>query len=456
MRNKQSMFLMIFIGRGDMMKSILEEACCEEAWLSFLDYKIERQHLSRTEEQEIRDFVERRAYVKLCEAWKKGVYPEEHAKKSVISKEGTGKKRVVYSFTGDEGIFLKFVAYHLFRYNEVFCRNCYAFRRGYGVRDALRRLRSDRRIPDQYCLKMDISNYFNSINVEILLEKLEFVRRTDEKLYQLFERILLENLVIYAGEEIVEEHGAMAGTPISPFLANVYLSETDYYFEELGVSYYRYSDDILIFADTYEDLKYYEGILRERIAGLGLSINPDKVTITGPGEEFSFLGFAYRNGEIDLSPNTIRKTKARIKRKANALMRWQRKKGLDSAKAAVGFIRAMNVKFYGCKEPERQIGESLDSGLNEFTWERWFFPNLTTDKGLKEIDAYMQQYIRYTVTGRHYKGNFRIGYETLKEWGYRNLVHEYYAYRSKKVNGIVDKPMRAGLDILGNMLENKE
>ncbi len=413
-----------------MMKSILEEAGYEEAWLSFINYKIEKQHLSKAEEEQIRDFIRRRAYESLCDDWKQGRYPSKLPTKRIVNKEGTNKKRVVYSFEGDEGIFLKFIAFHLYRYNELFCRNCYAFRRGYGVRDALRRLRSDKRVPGQYCLKIDISNYFNSIDVEILLEKLAFIKKTDEKLYQVFERILRENRVIYEGEIISETHGAMAGTPISPFLANVYLSEIDYYFDELEVSYYRYSDDILIFADTYEDLQYYEQVLRERISKLGLCVNPDKVAVTGPGEEFSFLGFAYRDGEIDLSPNTIRKTKARIKRKVNALMRWQRKKNLEPKKAAVGFIRAMNAKFYGCREPQERIdaGEMLS---DEFSWERWFFPNLTTDKGLKEIDAYMQQYIRYAVTGRHYKGNFRIRYETLKEWGYRSLVHEYYAYRER-------------------------
>lgn len=429
-----------------MRNSIWEEACCEEAWLSFLEYKKEHQHISQAEENELRNYIERKAYMESCKVWQNGVYPCGLARKSVISKEGTEKKRIVYSFTGDEGIFLKFIAYQLYRYNGIFSQNCYAFRRGYGVKDALQRLRSDQKVCGQYCLKMDISNYFNSIDVEILLKKLEFVKRTDEKLYQLFERMLREKRVIYEDKELVEEHGAMAGTPVSPFFANVYLSETDYYFEELGVSYYRYSDDILIFADTYEDLKYYEGILREQIAKRGLNINPDKVTITGPGEVFSFLGFAYRNGEIDLSPNTIRKTKARIKRKANALMRWQRKKGVDSSKAAVGFIRAMNMKFYGCKEPEKRTEPDLD----EFTWQRWFFPNLTTDKGLKEIDAYMQQYIRYAVTGRHYKGNYRIRYETLKEWGYRSLVHEYYRYRKSRKD-----EKAGGLDILDNMLENK-
>ena len=74
----------------------------------------------------------------------------------------------------------------------------------------------------------------------------------------------------------------------------------------------------------------------------------------------------------------------------------------------------MNKKFFGYDEDD------------DFTWSKWFFPNLTTDKGLKEIDKYMQEYIRYSVTGRHYKGNYRIEYETMKSWGYRNLVNEYY------------------------------
>ena len=88
----------------------------------------------------------------------------------------------------------------------------------------------------------------------------------------------------------------------------------------------------------------------------------------------------------------------------------------------------MNRKFYGS-------GSEEAADRDEFTWNRWFFPNLTVDAGLKEIDAYMQQYIRYAVTGRHYKGNYRISYEALKEWGYRSLVHEYYEWRKKDDKG---------------------
>ena len=154
-------------------------------------------------------------------------------------------------------------------------------------------------------------------------------------------------------------------------------------------------------------------------------MNPDKVSVTGPGEEFDFLGFAFRPGEIDLSANTLRKAKAKIRRKSDALRRWQRKKGLDPQKAAVGLIHVMNRKFFGYDDPL----EEGDDGVDEFTWSRWFFPLLTTDRGLREVDRFLQEYIRYTVSGRHYKGNYRIPYEQLRQWGYVSLVHEYYRVR---------------------------
>lgn len=404
-----------------MEKTIIEEAENAKCWYDFLAYKTVKQHLSAKEEKDIREFVEKKAYLPLCEAWKKQQFPIGFPVKKIVNKEGTGKKRIVYSFEGDEGIFLKFVAFHLFRYDEVFCDNCYAFRRGFGVRDAIRRICSDIRAEKSYCLKADISNYFNSIDVELLLPGLSFIEESDPLLYQLLEHILREKRVWQNGELIAENHGAMAGTPFSPFLANIYLMDTDWFFKNQGVLYLRYSDDILLFADNMEELRERQQQLYSRLSALGLTVNPEKVNIYAPGEPLEFLGFCYRNGEIDLSDNTKRKVKAKMKRKARALRRWQHKKQLSGEKAAIGFIRAMNRKFYGSmkEDPER----------DEFTWNRWFFPNLTVDTGLKEIDAYMQQYIRYTVTGRHYKGNYRIRYETLKEWGYRNLVHEYYEWR---------------------------
>ena len=453
-----------------MKKSILMEAGLEENWQAFLQYKLDKQHLEPQEEAEIRDFISRKAYLPICALWEQQQYPSTLPLKKVINKQGTQKKRIVYSFPGDEGIFLKFIAFYLFQYDACFCDNCYAFRRNVGVMQAMRRIQSIPSLAEKYCLKVDISNYFNSIDVNILLDKLSFIQDSDLPLYQLFQRILKEERVQEHSQILTEQHGAMAGTPISPFFANVYLREVDQYFKQRNVIYFRYSDDILLFADTMEELMSYQADLYEKIGERKLTINPNKVHISAPGETWEFLGFCYREGEIDLSDTTIRKIKAKIKRKADALRRWQRKKGLPAEKAAIGLIHTMNRKFFGCatlpessKDKSPKDKSSMDkssmeassmkpsskeksflekcsdkkyshedeelSDRNDFTWSRWFFPNLTVDTGLKLIDAYLQEYIRYTVTGRHYKGNYRISYNTLKKWGYRSLVHEYYDYR---------------------------
>ena len=286
------------------------------------------------------------------------------------------------------------------------------------MKDAVKRIRTTKGIEEKYCLKVDISNYFNSIDVSMLMEKLTFLKEEDNTLYLFLQRLLNSEqaICIEDGQEkiVLEGKGAMAGTPISPFLANVYLMDVDKFFEQENVLYFRYSDDILIFTDSKEELELRKVQLFEQIKAHKLTLNPAKVHISVPGEKFEFLGFCFFEGKVELSAATLLKIKGKIKRKAHALRRWQQKKGLPVERGAKGFIKAMNHKFYDC-------GNST-----EFSWSRWFFPCLTSDAGLKEVDAYMQQYIRFCVTGRHYKGNYRITYEQMKEWGYRSLVHEYY------------------------------
>lgn len=403
--------------------SVLEDMRRPEAWRLFLEYKKQTNHISKAEAQKIENFIQQGRYRYYCGLMEQGAFPSTIPVKRTVNKEGTQKKRVVYSFAEEENIVLKFIAHELYRFDDIFSDGCYAFRRGYGVKDAMRHFRGNAAYSRQYCFKADISNYFNSIDEESLIDRLAFVREKDGQLYDVFVKLLRERRVYENGVLTEDKHGAMAGTPVSPFFANVYLTDMDNRFCSRGVRYFRYSDDILIFADTAAELDGYMDSFYDMAAAHGLAVNASKVTVTKPGEVWEFLGFSYNMGEIDLSANTMKKIKGKIKRKAEALRRWQRKKGLTADKAAKGFINAMNIKFFGTDR------DMSDADGTDFTWSRWFFPNITTDKGLKAVDSYMQEYVRYVMTGRHYKGNFRITYEQLKSMGYRSLVHEYYGWR---------------------------
>lgn len=394
--------------------SILEELQNDASWDAFLKYKTERDHFSIKERKAWEQFIEEKAYQGIVARLRENDFTFDYPTKILVNKSGTGKKRIVYSFREEETAVLKVMAYLLYRYDDRISPHCYSFRREATAKTAIQQILRIKKLEHKYTLKVDISNYFNSIPPERLVEILRKMLSDDEALVLCLERLLLAGKAYENGEMITEERGAMAGIPIAPFFANVYLHSMDEEFDRRGVAYYRYSDDILLFADSEAQLEEYEALLYRLIDEKGLRINPDKVRKTAPGEGWEFLGFAYRDGKVDLSEVTKHKMKAKIRRKANKLYRWRMKKDVSFEKTAKVMIRVFNRKFYD------------ESDENRFSWSRWFFPLLTTDEGLKELDAYLIQYIRYLYSGRHYKGNYRVTYEQIKELGFRSLVNEFY------------------------------
>ncbi|MBR1520292.1 MAG: hypothetical protein IJ635_03545 [Bacteroidaceae bacterium] len=395
------------------MESILTQLTRQDVWEDFLAYRLLKGRFTWHEFDEFDSYVEREKYLPLAQKIAQGGGLGIPRKK-VVNKMGTGKKRVVYSFAPDEMTILKLIAYRLYEYDACFTPNCYAFRRGIKASDAIFHI--DRAIGDRkmWAYKLDIHDYFNSISIEVLLPILAEVLSGDVPLYRFFEKMLTDNRVVYNGETMLESHGVMAGTPTSPFLADVYLKEVDRYFSDAHVIYARYSDDIILFAPDFDTLCQYKSKMAEFLRQYRLEVNPDKERIYSPDEAFEFLGFKCHAHSIDISEATKKKMKGKMKRAAKSLMRWSSKNHMEPEKAMKGLINQFNRVFF-----ENGDTESL-------TWSRWFFPVINSTEGLREIDHYLQQNIRFLSTGKHNKANFRMDYARMKQLGYRSLVNEYY------------------------------
>ncbi len=397
--------------------SMLDELNNPAVWEEFLQYKLQRKHLSQRKQEEWECFVQEERYRAVTEQLAQPDYVFNPPEKISVNKSGTGKKRIVYAYGEVESMALKVMSYLLYRYEGKISPRCYSFRRNSSAKEAIAQILRIKNPERKFCLKVDISNYFNSIPVDRLTEVLREVIDDDQRLAEFLERLLTDGRAVENGEIIHEERGAMAGIPIAPFLANIYLLSMDNDFEKRKIDYFRYSDDILIFADSREELSEYENLLLKHITDKGLKINPEKVSVSGPGEEWQFLGFCYKNGVMDLSEVTVNKMKAKIRRKAHALYRRRVRRGQDFTYAAKALVKTFNKKYFDEAEE------------NRFTWSRWFFPVITTDKGLRELDEYLVKYVRYLYKGRHYKGNYRVTYEEIKQFGFRSLVHEYYKWK---------------------------
>ena len=384
--------------------SILDKLTDKNEWLEYLYFKESQSSISKEELEKLRIFVLEEKYKDIATSIINDTYSFSIPTKHLINKINKSKKRVVYSFNEEENYILKLITYLFSKhYDNCYSKCCYSFRKSSGVKEAIKAITSKEDLNLLYGYKIDISNYFNSVDVKLLLEKLKSFLKEDLKLYNLIVKLLTDKRTIFNDEIICESKGIMAGVPISSFLANVFLN----------------SDDIIIFAEEYRINEYIK-ILNSKIVQNNLTINEDKKLYIKPGQKWDFLGFSFENGAIDLSKVAKDKIKGKIKRSCRKLRRWMLKKNADSSRAISAVIRKFNRKFY------------MVDNTRELTWSLWYFPVINTVEGLHEIDEYMQQELRYIATGKHNKKNYNITYERLKELGYKPLVSEYYKFKDNK------------------------
>lgn len=383
-------------------------------WRQFQSYKLSGGHMSREAAAALEKLICTEGYGPVVEGICRGE-PFAPPRKSEISKLHSDKKRVVYTYPEAENWVLKLLTYLLQRqYDRQFADNLYSFRPYKGVHDAVETLTRHPTIRNQWCYKADIRNYFNSVPVEQLLPLLKKTLEEEPAVYSFLEALLTNPLVEDKGQLISETKGIMAGTPISAFLANLYLAHVDRYFEDQGILYARYSDDIILFHSSKEVLDRAVAQLHRFLEEAGLCVNPDKQTYTAPGEMWTFLGISYHNGIVDVSPVSVEKLKGKMRRKTRALVRWQARKGATGPQAAKAFIRVFNRKLFE------------NTAEHQLTWARWYFPIINTTRSLQIIDSYSQSCIRYLATGKRNKGAYRFRYDEIKDLGYISLVNRYY------------------------------
>ena len=399
--------------------SVLDKLKSKQFWIEFLEYKMSSENMSSHYESDLRKFISDAEYLPIVDnIAANNPFPLPQLRE--LNKKSTNKKRTVFVFDREENYILKAVAYLLNNYDYLFPETLYSFRKDVGVKKAITDLVKSPHIASLYSYKVDIHDYFNSVDTDMILTQLQTVLSNDKPLFDFISGIITEPYVRSKNEVVSCKKGIMAGIPISGFLANLYLKELDKWFWDRNVIYARYSDDIIVFAETPELIAEYEQKIKNVITEKKLEINRKKEYRTKPGEPWEYLGFSVAADGIDLAIISLQKMIDKMRRKARALIRWKNRTGACNERALLAFIRYFNRKFYD--NPKH----------NEVTWCRWYFPTITTAKSLHILDEYMVSCIRYIATGKHTKANYNLRYEEIKELGYRSLVNAYYYY--KKTN----------------------
>ena len=393
----------------------------QQQWQLFYEYKLSCNNLPDWMLKQLREYIDNQRYLPVADRIDAGL-GFSHPKKSAISKMHSEKKRIVYTYSPDENWVLKLMTHLLIRkYDHLFTDNLYSFRAGRSVKDAIRDLRRVKDIDKMWSYKADIRNYFNSIPVDQLLPVMEDALKDEPALFRFLTELLTSPYVTEQGQVADDpQKGIMAGTPFSTFLANLYLCDLDRLFCEEDRIYARYSDDIILFSPTQEALEQDIQRIHDHLNSKGLTMNPAKESIVPPGEMWTFLGFSFHKGIIDIAPASIEKIKGKMRRKTRALSRWRDRKGHEGTHAARAFIKTFNRKLLE-HSPEHDL-----------SWALWYFPTINTSRSLQIIDRYAQQCIRTLATGKHTKSAYNFRYEDIKKLGYVSLVNRYYSHTEQK------------------------
>lgn len=170
----------------------------------------------------------------------------------------------------------------------TFTADTYACIKGRGLHKCADKLRHVLYIDTEgtkYCLKLDVKQYYPSIDHEILKRQ---VRRKikDARMLALLDEI------IDSGE------GLPIGNYLSQYFANVYLCGMDHRLKEkYGVKYYfRYVDDMVFLAGTKEELHRILDLVRLELANLKLQLKDNWQIFPVDDRGIDFLGYKFFHG----------------------------------------------------------------------------------------------------------------------------------------------------------------
>ena len=192
-----------------------------------------------------------------------------------------------------------------------------------------------------YCLKVDVSKYFYTIDHEILLRKLEYYF-ADTDVINLIKLIIDETNKPYINEVIdyynskyhtniphyKYQTGLSIGAMTSQFLAIFFLNDLDHHIkEDLKCKYYvRYMDDFVILDTDVNKLKTVWKDIVVELEKLKLQCNP-KSNISRLSKGITFLGYRYciigKKLNINYRKTTYKKINKRLfSLKKNDLLKY--------------------------------------------------------------------------------------------------------------------------------------
>jgi len=347
-----------------------------------------------------------------------------------------GKRRTLYISPWEERI-VDLLLYRLLtrRLHAWFSPNSYAYRdRTYGLDRCQARIAGILRTQREplHLIKRDITDYFGSVDHEILLSKLRQLVAGDDYLFR-----LLRERVEFLYQDECGAHQARVGIPfgaaIACLFANIYLAGLDREIERIpDVHYFRYADDILVMTPSRTSAVLAQARLERGMEELCLrfksSLHADLLLHATPldeegfghAREFRHLGLLFRaGGGVALSRDKSRKIQNLFRFAfRRARRRWARVKDPQAKAQALVDVAV----------------ETIREGVRNVAILDYYLKHVDDEAQLRLLDRWLAEEVLSRVFGGHKKGRFRrMGFDRLRSMGLPSLVHRRRLIRRGKI-----------------------
>jgi group II intron reverse transcriptase/maturase len=266
-------------------------------------------------------------------------------------------------------------------YDIEFSEYSYGFRIGRNAHQAIAQAQSYINSGYQYILDFDLKSFFDIVNHDYLMSLLN--RKIKDRLLLKLIRRYLQSGMMLGGVVQQREKGTPQGSPLSPLLSNILLTELDKELESRGLRFVRYADDFSIFVKSKRaSLRVKSKITNFVENKLHLKINEQKSQICRPIQYF-ILGYGfvptYKKGEkgkynLRVNPKSFKRLKQKIKevtRKTLPLSLTMRLKKLENiTRGWINYYRFANIVG-----KLRDLDAWVRSRLRYCIWKHWKKPN---------------------------------------------------------------------------------
>jgi RNA-directed DNA polymerase len=245
---------------------------------------------------------------------KAGSYRFKPARRVLIPKEGTSKKRklgIPVVMDRIVGVSMHSVLEGIF--DPDFTASDFGFRRGKNQHQAIRHLQGLVKEGREWAVAVDLKSFFDEIPHGLILK---LIRRkvADEQFVTMIARLLKAGVIVDGVFEKTTK-GCPQGSPLSPMLSNIVLNELDHKLEERNLGYCRWADDFVIVVRSQRAAqRVMKGTIKYLEEELGLIVNQEKSQVA-PIRKITFLGFQILKGKIRVS----NKARIRFKRRVREL-----------------------------------------------------------------------------------------------------------------------------------------